>query len=387
MDETLDATPETETTQLDAIDKATLAPLVRSALNSVTAEVISWSYAQLRGGAGGGTVYRFSGEGHDQGRTLPWSLILKVLQLAGKSADISAGNYYRREADAYRSGWLDDLPGHLAAPICYGVTDHLDGTCWIWLEDVTDDIGAPWPLEHYGVVARHLGQFNGAYLVDRPVPTWPWLSSDGLRRSIVHSAPGISLLRDSLDHPLIRRQYTGNAAEKKFRIWAERDLYLDALDRLPQTICHRDAFHRNLFARRTASGDYQTVAIDWAFVGLGAVGMELVPLVQAGLGFFEIDLAQAQDLEDIAFDGYLQGLRDAGWRGDPRQARLGYAAASLYYYLMFGALPMLLDENLHGWFEQIFGRSAGECCDLWAQMGSFISRRIDEARELIEVLG
>ncbi|MBL7199320.1 MAG: hypothetical protein ISS56_04160 [Anaerolineae bacterium] len=88
---------------------------------------------------------------------MSWSLILQVLHPEGGSACVSAGDYYKREVDAYRSGWLADLPGGLAAPRSYGIVEHLDGACWIWLEDVTDEIGPHWPLEHYGVVARHAG--------------------------------------------------------------------------------------------------------------------------------------------------------------------------------------------------------------------------------------
>jgi hypothetical protein len=47
---------ETPTAQLAAIDQATLTPLVQSALNSETVEVMDWDYAQLQGGAGSGTA-------------------------------------------------------------------------------------------------------------------------------------------------------------------------------------------------------------------------------------------------------------------------------------------------------------------------------------------
>jgi hypothetical protein len=94
--------------QLTAIDGDTLAPLVQSALASETAAVIDWDYEQLHAGAGAVTaVYRFSGDGCDQDRTIPWSLILKVLTPPGGSTNVSAWNYYKREADAYRSGWFD----------------------------------------------------------------------------------------------------------------------------------------------------------------------------------------------------------------------------------------------------------------------------------------
>ena len=391
MDEKLETTPETQTAQLATIDQATLTLLVQSALNSETVEVINWDYEQLHAGVGAGTaVYRFSGEGRDQEQKMPWSLILKTLCPAGDNTNVSAWNYYKREADAYQSGWLDDLPGGLAAPRSFDVVEHPDGTCWMWLEDVADEIGSHWPLEHHGVVARHAGQLNGAYLVDRPLPSWPWLSSGWLRGTIAQAAPAMPHIHNSLDHPLVCRWLPGDASDRLFRLWEERDLFLDALDRLPQTLCHLDLFRRNLFTQKTADGDdYQTVAVDWAFAGRGAIGEELGPLIRASVLFFEVDLAQAQALEDIVFAGYLEGLRDAGWRGDPRQVRLGYTAASLRFRLgdLGRVLATILDESQHFWVQQAFGRPIGEVADHFAQVGNLCDSLTDEARELMDVLG
>jgi hypothetical protein len=390
MAEKLETTSELQAAPLAAIDQATLTPLVQSALNSETVEVLDWDYEQLHGGAGLGTaIYRFSGEGHDQGQKVPWSLILKTLCPTEDNANVSAWNYYRREADAYRSGWLDDLPGGLAAPRSFGVVEHLDGTCWIWLEDVRDEIGSHWPLEHYGLVARHAGQLNGAYLVERSLPSWPWLSSGWMRGHIALSGPAIPLIRNSLDHPLVRRAWPGDASARLFRLWEERNLFLDALDRLPQTLCHLDLFRRNLFARKTVDCGDQTVVIDWAFAGRGAIGAELVPLVLASVAFNEIDLAQAQALEDVVFEGYLEGLCDAGWRGDPRQVRLGHTAASLRFRFaeLNRAMDVILDESQHPVLEQVFGRSMEELEDHWAQVGSLCDSLTDEARELMDILG
>jgi hypothetical protein len=390
MDEKLETAPKAQAPQPDVINQATLTPLVRSALNSETVQVINWDFEQLHGGAGSGNaIYCFTGQGRDQEQKMPWSLILKTVYPEGDNTDISAWDYYKREVDAYRSGWLDDLPGGLATPHSFGVNEHPDGTCWIWLEDVTDDIGSHWPLEHYGIVARHLGQFNGAYLGDRPLPSWPWLSSGWWRKYIAESAPAIPLIRNSLDHPLVRREWPGDASDRLSCLWEERDVFLDALDRLPQTICHFDLFRRNLFAQKPAGGGYHTVVIDWAFAGHGAIGEELVPLILANIGFQEVDLAQAQELEDIVFEGYLEGLSNAGWQGDPLQVRLGYAAASLRYG--FGDLDwfmaIIMDENQHNWMQQVFGCSIEEVLDHFAQVGSFRDRLIDEARELMDVLG
>lgn len=386
MDERL----ETPAAQLAAIDQATLTPLVQSALDSKTVEVIDWGYEQLHGGAGAGSVtYRFSGQGRDRRLTVPWSLILKTLHPLVPADDPSAWNYYRREADAYQSGWLDDLPGGLAAPRSFGVVEHPDGTCWIWLEDVRDEIGPHWPLEHYSLVARHAGQLNGAYLVDGPLPPWSWLSSGWLRQVIENSASALPLLRDSLDHALIRRWMPGDARDRYFRLWAERGVYLDALDRLPQTLCHFDIFRRNLFARRTAGGDHQTVAIDWAFAGKGALGEELVPLILASVMFFEVGLDKAQALEEIAFEGYLAGLHDAGWQGDPRRVRLGYTAAASLRYKFNDAgrwLAMVLNEDFHPMVLHMWGMPIEEVIDHTAQVASFFDRLADEARDLMDTL-
>jgi hypothetical protein len=379
----------TQAAQLAGIGRATLTPLVQSALNSETVEVVNWECEQLHGGIGLGTaIYRFSGEGHDREEKAPWSLVLKTLRPAGDNANVCAWNYYKREADAYQSGLLDDLPGGLVAPRCFGVLDHPDDTCWVWLEDIRDEIGSQWPLERYGVAARHAGQLNGAYLVERSLPSWPWLSSDWLRGHIARSASAMPLIRNSLDHPLVRRGFPDDSSDRLFRLWEERDRYLDALDRLPRTLCHLDLFRRNLFARKTADGDDQTVAIDWAFVGQGAIGEEIANLVFTSLAFNEVDLAQAQALEDIVFEGYLEGLRDVGWRGDPQQVRLGYTAGNLRLRLgeLDRVINFLLDESQYHFAEQAFGRSMEEIEDHFAQVNCFVDSLIDEARGLMGVL-
>jgi hypothetical protein len=385
MDERLEA----QAAQLTAIDQATLTPLVQSASGSKTVEVIDWEFDRLHGGIAEGTaVYRFSGQGREQGQAMPWSLILKILRPDVGSADASAWDYYKREADAYQSGWLDDPPGGLAAPRCFGVLDRPEGTCWIWLEEVAEEIGAQWPLEHYGLVARHLGQFNGAYLVDRPLPGWSWLSADWLRHYVEQSAPAMEPLRDTLASPWGSRWLPEEHSDPFFDLWAERERYLDALDRLPQTICHFDIFRRNLFARKTVDGDDQTVVIDWAFVGRGPIGADLNPLVWMSIALAGVGLDESQELEEIAFEGYLEGLRDVGWQGDPHQVRLGYTAASTrYLFPEVGRwLGLILDESLHPEEEQMYGYHIGKAFDSVASMRPFFFGQLGEARDLMGIL-
>jgi hypothetical protein len=339
-------------------------------------------------------VFHVSGDASDRDEVLRWSLVLKVIPFSANRDDPSHHFYWKREVLAYQSGLLDNLPGGLAAPRCFDIVEHPGEGAWMWLEEVTDEIGPQWPLEHYGVVARQFGQFNGAYLVGESLPSWPWLSQGWLRAYVAQAAPAIAQLRSSLEHPLMRRCYPARA-HHTFRLWTEREMFLAALDSLPQTLCHLDVFRRNLFARRSADGADdkhpcdQTVVVDWAFVGIGAVGEEIAPLVGASFLFFEVELGQAQELDEIVFEGYLHGLRDAGWRGDPRAVRLGYTAASALRYPIGGlgeGLRSVLDESLHVGLEQTLGRSIEEIMDHLAELGRFSRGLADEARELLDIV-
>jgi hypothetical protein len=108
----------------------------------------------------------------------------------------------------------------------------------------------------------------------------------------------------------------------------------------------------------------------------------------ASVAFNEVDFAQAQALEDIVYEGYLEGLRDAGWQGDPRQVRLGYAAASLRFRCgeLERVMGLILDESQHPWAEQAFGRPMEQIEDHFAQVGSLVDSLTDEARELMDTL-
>ena len=94
MDGKLETTIEIQAVQWATIDQSTLTPLVQSAFKRETAEVTDWECEQLHGGIGMGTaIYRFAGQGRDQGQKVPWSLVLKTLCPAEDNANVSASNY------------------------------------------------------------------------------------------------------------------------------------------------------------------------------------------------------------------------------------------------------------------------------------------------------
>jgi hypothetical protein len=380
----------TTTDPLAAIDNATLTPFVQRALDAPLASVLSWECQPIYAGMGTGTaLYRFSGLASLRGKTTPWSLILKVLDEDSNRADPAHPEWWRREAEAYRSGHLQALPAGLSSPRCFGVVERPDEGCWIWLEEVTDTVGGPWPLAHYGTVARHLGHFNGAYLNGEPPPQWPWLSRNWIRQTVEEAAPVLPLLAAHRDHPLVSRCLKQTGLEKLSSLWVKREYFLSMLDRLPQTLCHMDAFRRNLFTCKHGDDSVRMVAVDWAFTGQGALGTEITCLTAASLAFFEVELEKAQELDDVVFSGYIQGLEEVGWRGDPRKVRLAYRAASLRYaFSVLGpVLYVLMDEESYPRTVQSFGCSMEDLADCWGEVRDWQIETLEEARDLAQILG
>jgi hypothetical protein len=215
----------------------------------------------------------------------------------------------------------------------------------------------------YGRVAKHLGQFNGAYLVDRPLPENPCLSRGWLREWVEDAGTAVAELASVSDHPLVRQLYSPHVIEAYTRLWADRHTHYAVLDRMPQVFCHLDAFRRNLFIRPVPDGRDETVLIDWAFAGIAGVGEDLAPLIAASVWLMDVPVADARQLEAIVLESYTEGLRDAGWHGDPDLVRRGYRIATGLRYgtgVVRVLLPILLDERLHPFIEQLIGTPMSE---------------------------
>jgi hypothetical protein len=148
--------------KLKTIDLVMLNPLVRRCLERGEAELIDWEYASLHGGSFNSEIYRFSGNARDRGEVLPWSMILKIIRSPDDKDEPASLIYWKREALAYQSGLLDELPGMICAPRCFGVVEQSGLEIWLWIEEIVDEPGGSWSLDQYGNAARHLGLFNGA---------------------------------------------------------------------------------------------------------------------------------------------------------------------------------------------------------------------------------
>jgi hypothetical protein len=378
---------------LQAIDPQTLMGPVRRALGRESLEVLDWEYERIGQNPLATTtdgLYRLRGTARDREQTAEWRLVLKSIRRGMGSDNPSHRGYWRREAHVYESGLLDDLPEGLAAPRCFGTVEQPGGGIGLWLEEVIEAPGGEWSPARYALAARHLGRFSGVYLAGRPLPSYPWL----IRRPFREQFAGDTELREYIasastwDHPALRRAFRRPVAGHLLRLWDDHAVFLDALARLPQALCHHDAWRANLLSRLTPRGAEETVAVDWALAAIGALGQPLSELVFTSLILCQGTMPGAEVLDQQVFEGYLEGLRDTGWRGDPRLVRLGFAASAVWHaaILLPGFIQRTLEEREPSAVEQRWGRSLEDLLQYWAEVMEVLLVVVDEARRLIKTV-
>lgn len=341
-------------------------------------------------------LFRISGQADVDGQGSDWSLILKIMHLPSgdqrsewvSSDDPAHYNYWKREFLAYQSDLLHPtgvlLTTDLATPRCLGTVEHAGQVVWLWLEQI-EGLSAPeWPLERYGLAARHLGHMQGAYLTGQPLPALAWLSRHWLRQRLDTMAREIVASFDApgWQHPLLQQVFPAREIERVRQLWQQRQLLLTALDQLPQTLCHLDFWPTNLFARRTAEGREQTVLIDWSYVGIGAIGQDIGNLVPDSIWTRYVATERLRELERLVCDGYVEGLHDAGCSVDPRLARLGYqlsAALGFSFFIHALARP-LTDETIRDWIARRYGLPVEQVVTQRAELLRHVLDLADQAR-------
>jgi hypothetical protein len=370
------------------LDTETLTPIVRRALAAGRAVVTAWSVAPIGYAAFDPVqrrLFRVSGEARLDDSTRRWSTVLKVLQLPA-GTDPSTLNPYdndpRRELAFYASG-LPPMMSGLVAPRLFGRGVQPDGSVWLWLEDVADEGGREWPLERYALAARALGRFNGACSGCVPDDAWLARGRWGPRaatRPVFHAA-GVLIANDAVwEHPELRRVFPAGTRQRVQRAWAEHDWFWAATRRLPQTLCHHDAFRDNLFIRNAEYEEPEVVAVDWAMVGRGCLGADLAPLLCASVAHFAFPADRARELAATAFDAYLNGLREADWRGEPAAVRLGFLASLAPWVTVSSGLRYFLSNDLALRVQQLHGKSLPELRETWSTLTLVLLELLDEAR-------
>jgi hypothetical protein len=379
-------------TRLDALSPAAVSGLVCQVLGAQGWAVPNLRHARihLSTGQATGGIYRLTGTAKRGSQQRDWSIILKVVvPLAGitpqENEIQSHPIYWKREALAYQSGWLDHLPGGIRGPRCLAAEEQPDGTIWLWLEDVHDRYGVQWPLAQYATAARCLGRFNGAYLAGQDWPPYAWLNRTGSepRGVIEHYLWIEKLVYDpaTWDHPLLRATFAPSLVARLPQFWSNRHALLEALERMPRTLCHQDAWRGNMMA-----ADNELVVIDWSYAGRSVIGTDLGDLAVAGYGLIETEISLAA-IDEAVFESYLDGLREAGFPAERSQVRFAYTTyAALKYGCLLIWLHAVPNEQRHEFWERISGQRMDRYLRQQAIMLEHLLRLLDEARTLLEVV-
>ncbi len=336
-----------------------------------------------------GGLYVVGGRVRSGGAEVPWSCVLKVLVRPpdAECRGPASWCYWRREAAFYGSQLPAALPGALRAPRPYAICEAAD-QARVWMEQVV----AParrWRLEDFGRAARAAGESAGAFLRNRPLPGESWLA-----RGFLHSILGDGGFWATTMHPEtgdtwrspLSKPFGEQTREGVLRLWAERDALLSVTDRLPHVFGHGDFHPRNILL---PADTVEVVALDWAFCGAAPLGADLADLVLAPAWFCDIEISEVPAVERVAFEAYDAGLRAAGWDGDSRVLRLGYALAIALRWAACvpGWAVLMLGPQRAPSSETLYGRSTNAILGAWVELAQISLELAEEARKLARQLG
>jgi hypothetical protein len=364
----------------------------RALADSVT--VTEWQITLLGGldsSPFAGGVYKVKGQAvTSANQTRDWCVVVKILRSPegftmpdGRcinremAEDQHNFGYWQREALAAQSNLFDNLPLGLRVPRFLATTFISDTECWLWQEYLPHD--HDWTWDNYYAAAYRLGQWQATY---QDLPQQPWLSQDWLAGWVHGPLTGIFGMVDGINgyqHPLLTTYFAPEELTALRQLWSDRQSYLDKVAQLPQTLCHLDAHRGNL----SWQGD-DLALLDWAFVGSGALGEELVAFIGATLLLDYVPLADAEQLERVAFTGYLAGLRAAGWSGDETIIWDAYRCVMPLRYALVSVASMLrtaVEPEFVADWEQKTGKSLADILAHRAGLVRFYLSRLPHGEE------
>jgi hypothetical protein len=341
--------------------------------------------------AGGGTlgIYRVTGTATNGDRHTPWSAVVKVLGEA-KGFHDSDTVELEREIEVYRSKAFEELSGAFRAARCYLIQNIDDNSTGIWMEDLTDSLHAPWPLEQYPVSAQHLGEFNAAW-TGRSLPDWDWLSNSPIEDLWTNPAAAnvFNNLSDPAMQSSIQSVLPSGGVERLTQFQNRSNSLLTAVASVETGIGHIDAHPKNFFVLNHDTDSPTTVAVDWPYVGRSPLGIDVGLFIISPLLWLEITVNEAKDLIEPIFEAYLRGIRNVGWEGDDPQIRMSYLAGIGVYGVnrkISMAHRVLTDDSARNFVVETIGHPADELIDSWRDALEFLLQMTDEAFEVSEKL-
>jgi hypothetical protein len=293
------------------------------------------------------------------------------------STDSRHWNYWRREAEVYRSVELRDSLRATGLDLPAATVEVTDTGAVLWLEDVAGTPGTEFELDDHVAVAAALGRWQAAGPLELG-----WESLRFIEQYSGSRPNPVQLLDDdrAWSQPLIAQSWPPALRAGWQRLVANRPLLLDIMRRLPRTRCHLDVWVSNQIRRPSG----EIVLLDWAFAGDGALGEDLgnhIPDATLDLFWPAERLAE---LDDACFGAYLGGLRAAGWHGEDSLVRLGITASCVKYSWLLPGMLQRAAATEHAAYHR-----AVDPFQLYQQRGLILSHLVawcDEALSLAHLL-
>lgn len=283
-----------------------------------------------RNGVTGGVWAVFAGD-----RSVVLKVLTRTKEATGRwaaSDDPRHWNYWRREAEVYASGLAQAwAPYGIRAPRLLACVERADGDVALWLERVRGEPGTRWEVRRHVEHARRLGTAQGRlHTAQGRLHTVDglWLSHRFLRQYVGSNTLGQDLLDDdeAWRQPLVRDHFPAGLRHDMVRLHHDREWLLHIMESLPRALSHLDQWPANV---RSDGAD--SVLYDWAFTGDGALGEDLGNYLPDSVFDLFVPAERLPGYAAAAYEAYLHGLRDSGWRGDERLVRLGVCASAVKY--------------------------------------------------------
>jgi len=367
---------------LKAIDVVILTDVVRQDQNDLSFEITAWDVKRLsdKGIANPDGLWLFNGSGGIKSHQ--WHIVLKILNRPPEEFPADNVWHWKREFSFAQSDISKQLPGPVKAPRIYHTEEKSDGA-WIWMEYVQGIGSDLWTSDEYAFVAYQLGLWNGSYLTGALLPSANWLTHEPYRSWLEEMDFGKNILFH------LNQKHLSKEVLKSFeQIWLEREVFFNALEKLPQVFSHFDSQRRNLFIRFNNTGQKELILLDWGQCGIGAIGAELTWLIGFTVALLEWSPTATRQLDEITFSSYLRGLRESGWTGNEELVRLGFTAMFTAYIAC--ALPSLVawwcDPEHNQFALQQFNLTEEELYLQWLPIFDQAIKYADEARSLMKKL-
>ncbi|MBN1668916.1 MAG: phosphotransferase, partial [Anaerolineales bacterium] len=153
-------------------------------------------------------------------------------------------------------------------------------------------------------------------------PEYPWLGRD-INRQWLQMLPKSEL---PWDHLLVLSRYPEPDKNPFIQLLLQYERFLEKLDSLPKTLSHGDTYPTNFMSRIDPKGREQTVALDWALLGLQALGYDLGQFVFGAIN--NLSDIQKEEITENLFGSYIHGLRDEGCALDAELVRVSFMVSA-----------------------------------------------------------